>query len=144
MKFNWGTGIAIFYTTFMIIMITFVIKSKQVDHSLVVEDYYAKDLSYQSHANKLINAQSLKNDLDISQDGKILTFQFPMEVKQPTGEILLYRPSDKSKDVLIPIQTNEEKNLNINTTDLSSGLWKIKVNWEAGGKAYYKEQILTI
>ena len=50
---NWGTGIAIFYGTFMVIMITFVIKSRSVDHSLVMDNYYEEDINYQSHMDKL-------------------------------------------------------------------------------------------
>jgi hypothetical protein len=49
MKLNWGTGIAIFYGLFMVIMITFVVMSRNVDHSLVMEDYYEADINYQEH-----------------------------------------------------------------------------------------------
>ena len=144
MKLNWGTGIAIFYGTFMVVMVTFVIKSKEVNHSLVVEDYYAKDLAYQAHKDRIANTNLLETDLQISQKQTELVFQFPKELSLPTGEILLYRPSDDSKDISVEIQTNELKELRLNTGELDPGLWRIKVNWEAEGKEFYKEQILTI
>lgn len=144
MKLNWGTGIAIFYTMFMIVMITFVIKSKSVDHSLVTDKYYEKDLQYQSHMDKISNAKALKTDLIIKQNEESVSFLFPKDLEVPKGEILFYRPSDNSKDLKIKIDPDLDKNIVINTDEFLPGLWRVKVDWQAGGKAFYKEQIITI
>jgi hypothetical protein len=44
MKFNWGTGIAIFYIIFVVSLVFQVFKSRQYDHSLVVDNYYEEDI----------------------------------------------------------------------------------------------------
>ena len=68
MKINWGTGIAIFYTLFASVLVMVVIKSKQYDHSLVVDNYYEEDLHYQSHFDKLVNSQQAGMAVQISLD----------------------------------------------------------------------------
>ena len=67
MKINWGTGIAIFFSVFVLSLVYQVYRSTQYDHSLVSDQYYADDLRYQEHYDKLANAQSLEKDLQIRQ-----------------------------------------------------------------------------
>ena len=78
MKFNWGTGITLFYITFMFTMIFMVYQSTLVERNLVVENYYEKDLQYQSHLDKLKNSSTLKKDLGIFQnkEEKYLRFSY--------------------------------------------------------------------
>ena len=146
MKFNWGTGITLFYLLFMFTMIYMVYQSMQVERNLVVENYYEKDLQYQSHLNKLNNASTLKNDLGIFQnkEEEYLRFSFPKELAEVKGDILFYRPSDSSKDFNTEIRIDAEHELRIPTSEMQSGLWKIKVNWEGDKTSFYKEAIIQI
>ena len=48
MKFNWGTGIGLFYVVFVVIMVSMVMFSARNNIDLVQEDYYEKDLNYES------------------------------------------------------------------------------------------------
>lgn len=146
MKFNWGTGITLFYIIFMITMIYVVYQSTLVERNLVFENYYEKDLQYQSHLDKLNNTSALKNDLGIFQnkEEKYLRFSFPKELTDVKGDILLYRPSDSSKDFNTEIKINAEYELRIPTAEMQSGVWKIKVNWEGGKTQYYKEATIQI
>jgi len=146
MKLNWGTGIAIFYTSFVVVMVLFVIKAKHMEHSLVVENYYEKDLDYQTHLNKVANSKALAVDLAITQNRKqdLVKFQFPTGLRHLSGTILFFRPSDISKDFEVSVETDEENALVVKTDVLLPGLWRIKVNWAAGGQAFYKEEKITI
>lgn len=146
MKLNWGTSIAIFYITFMVVMVSMVIKSTTYDNSLVVDDYYAKDLAYQGHFEKLENAQNLSEPVVIAyhKEQARVKIQFPKAFKQVTGTILLFRPSDQSKDVVVPIILDENRMVQINTTPLFEGLWKVKIDWKANGKEFYMEDTVTI
>ena len=146
MKFNWGTGITLFYIIFMFSMIYVVYQSTLVERNLVVENYYEKDLQYQFHLDKLNNTSALKNDLGIFQnkEEKYLRFSFPKELTDVKGDILLYRPSDSSKDFNTEIKINAEYELRIPTSEMQSGLWKVKVNWEGDKTPYYKEATIKI
>ena len=63
MKFNWGTGIALVYGAFALIMVGVVIRSRQYDPGLVSKDYYNLDLNYQEHFDKKQNAANLAQAL---------------------------------------------------------------------------------
>lgn len=146
MKFNWGTGITLFYVIFMFAMIYMVYQSTQVERNLVVENYYEKDLQYQLHLDKLKNSSTLKNDLGIFQnkEEKYLRFAFPKELAEIKGDILFYRPSDNSKDFDTKIKIDSAHELRISTATLQSGIWKVKVNWEGNEIPYYKEATIQI
>lgn len=141
MKFNWGTGIAVFYTLFAITMVFFVIKSTTYDNSLVVEDYYTKDLNYQEHYDRLENAQSLSDDLKIQLNASLgkVDFLFPENMGSISGQILFYNPMTKDRDFTVDISPNKLNQMVVPIKELPNGRWKIKVNWEGDGLPFYKE-----
>ncbi|MEZ5057994.1 MAG: FixH family protein [Saprospiraceae bacterium] len=142
MKFNWGFGIAAFYTLFALTMVFFVIKSTTYDNSLVFEDYYAKDLNYQEHYDRVKNSQSLTQDLDIKLDpqASIVDFRFPEGMESIKGEIQFYNPVSQNRDFSVSIATTGDNQMIVPVKDLPNGRWKIKVNWESSGKTFYKEK----
>ena len=146
MKFNWGHGIALFYIVFASVLIYFVVQSTQHDHSLVVENYYEEDLKYQQHYEKLENSKGLKIDVTISHEpnSENIKIQFPKEKGTVSGTILFYRPSDKSKDVKIKIEPDQNFEQSLPVSALSPGLWKLKVDWQAGGIPFYKEETVIL
>lgn len=146
MKINWGTGIAIFYTIFAVSMILVVIKSRDYDHSLVVEDYYQKDLEYQSHYDKLVNSQGLSQDLKIQfiKESSNVRFSFPTQLKGVKGEIRFMRPSNKKIDFATTIILDAENQQELSAEELTPGLWKLQVDWQVAGKSYYTEQVLVL
>lgn len=146
MKFHWGWGIAIAYTTFVLVMVALVIKSKSVDHALVAEDYYAQDLAYQQHYDKLANAASLKEDLEVFADreGGAVVLRFPAELGEPSGRVVFFRPSDKRLDKTFEIRVDAQGEMRVPMAELVRGFWRVKVDWQVGGKAYYKEVSLML
>lgn len=145
MKLNWGTSIAIFYIAFAATMVGFVIKSKTYDNSLVTEDYYAKDLAYQQQYDKLANSQALAADLAIGKVADGVQFIFPLkDAQQPSGEILFYRASDKSKDFTLKVAPDSNGLQLVPTNQLVPGRWTVKVDWQGGGKEFYKEQVVIL
>ena len=146
MKWNWGTGIAVFYSVFVLVLVFVVYRSTQYDHSLVSDHYYADDLAYQQHYNKLVNAQQLEEDLKISSKAgeAVVVLQFPAEFTEVGGEIYFFCPSDQQSDFRLPVQADATHIQRISTQGLRSGRWKVKVNWKAAGKEFYKEETINI
>ncbi|RMD71312.1 MAG: hypothetical protein D6818_07955, partial [Bacteroidetes bacterium] len=129
MKFHWGWGIAIVYTAFVVVMVTLVIKSKSVDHTLVADDYYAQDLAYQQHYEKLANAAALKHKLRILADrqkGEVV-LDFPEEAGTPSGKVVFFRPSDKRLDKTLDIRVDESGKMRVPMDELAAGFWRVKV-----------------
>jgi nitrogen fixation protein FixH len=146
MKLNWGTGIAIFYTAFVIVMVGMVVYSKNFDHSLVVDNYYEEDLKYQDHIDAVKNAQALAQDLIIRETpaAKSVLFEFPNGFQTLGGNILFYRADDKSKDFEMEIVTDAQGKLEVPSSQLQRGRWTVKVNWLGDGKPFYKEEIIVL
>lgn len=145
MKFNWGTGIALFYGTFMVVLLYFVIKSTTQDNSLVSDDYYADDLRYQEHYDKLTNAAGLEKDLSIRANTgqQQVEFQFPAGLGNIQGEIYFFCPSDSKSDFKVPVSPDAQLFQTVPSGNLKKGMWKIKVDWQAGGKPFFKEEVIV-
>lgn len=146
MKISWGTGIFLFYTFFATTLFYQVYKSTQYDHSLVVENYYEKDLTYQSTLDKLNNSAALKTPLKINyyEVLELVELAFPTEMENITGSILFYRASNKKEDVQLPISLGMDKCMNVFVRTLKPGVWKVEVDWIGNGTPYLDRTIINI
>jgi len=146
MKFNWGTGIIIAFIGFISFIMYFVINmstNSKFDHDLVTEDYYAAELEYQNDIDKEHNAQILSQNLTWikTNNGIIIKFPEEFEEKKITGNVFLYRPSNKQFDFETPVSLSNH-NLLIPDKRLLDGRWNIKVDWQYNGKSYlFKKEI---
>lgn len=141
MKLSWGTWIAIAYSIFAGAMIFALVKSFSVDHSLVVEDYYAHDLAYQTQFDKEKNSLALQENLKISllENERSVLIQYPADMKNVAGKILFYNPSDKKSDFSKDVQPGENNSQIIPLEKAKPGRWKVQVDWQADGKPFFKE-----
>lgn len=143
-KFHWGWAIAIFYSSFVILYIIFVIKSQSVDHSLVFDDYYAEDIAYQKHYNRVANAKALEKDLEIkkSANGSTVEFLFPDVFKKVAGVVWFYKPNNEKLDFKKDVAVDNRNVFVVDTKILGGGMWKVKVDWEGDGEQFYREESL--
>lgn len=146
MKFNWGTGIFIVIVLFLLAVVAFFIYIKTLDINLVEDNYYEKELAYQQRIDKISNTTQLPGKIIISQAPGTLILQFPETDSSwiATGIVLLYRPSDPKKDVILPLQLDNSLRQAIDISGLSKGKWIVKLEWKMGGKEYYFEEGLII
>ena len=146
MKINWGSGIAIFYSLFVLVMIFMVIKSTQNKSHLVQENYYNKDLNYESFRQKRENASTLDTPVGIKYISKqnSVELEFPQEMSEVSGKVTLFRPSNKFLDKTYVIKLDNSSKMNIPLEkQMPGGLWKVQVDWETQGKKYYTEENLV-
>ncbi|WP_191859018.1 FixH family protein [Hanstruepera ponticola] len=147
MKFNWGTGIVIAFVGFISFIMYFVISmntDKALDHDLVTEDYYKQELEFQNDIDKENNSKSLTKNLTWKKtnEGIVITFPESLEINSITGNVFLYRPSNKQFDFETDISLSNH-NLLIPDKRLLDGRWNIKVDWQYNGKSYlYKKEII--
>ncbi|RMA58725.1 FixH family protein [Ulvibacter antarcticus] len=147
MKINWGTGIVIAIVLFMSFILFMVIKMTTQDefsHDLVVEEYYQKELAYQTEIDAEENLSDFTRKIygKKTEAGWLLTF--PDELRNSTidGTVFLYRPSNKQLDFQFPMKLSDV-NLLIPNERLLDGRWNITVEWKLNEKNYmYKESIL--
>ena len=143
---NWGWKIAILYGSFVTMMVTLVVLSSQQDIPLVTEDYYEKDLQYETQMRRIANSKELAEDVSVKYDAKTqqIKVQFPKEISEIEGEILCFRPSQEGIDFTLNLDNLKENATSFGTSEMLNGRWKIKITWEGDGEIYYKEAIIFI
>lgn len=145
LKFNWGTGIAIFYVTFVIAILTFVVWVSNISPDLVTENYYSDELKFQKVIESRDRANKLVGKVNINaRQGEIeLILPNDMNKKLVEGELYLYRESDKKRDIHFQF---EGKNLTFSfiSSKVIKGKWKAKLSWDSEGKDYYHETNLWV
>lgn len=145
-KWHWGWGIAVFYSIFVLIFIGVLFFSFRQDNSLVVDDYYQQDITYQEHKDKVARYRALSEELTHTYDAEAhaVLLQFPSDVTDPAGEVHFYRPSSARQDYRVPLQLDGEGRQQIPVSRLIPGQWQMKVEWVSGGKGYFTESQLII
>ncbi len=147
MKINWGVGIVIGFIIFMSFILFMVVKmmtNDNLNHDLVTEDYYKKELVFQEEIDAETNAQLLEENIAIIRDENVLVIVFPSQftLSKIEGKVSFYRPSNKKLDFEIPIVLSSNK-LIIPKKQLVDGRWNISVIWEYEGVKYlYRDKIL--
>ncbi len=139
-KFHWGHGITLFFVFFVGTLVFILFKSMTIDHSLVVDDYYAKDIAYQEEYDKRSRSLNTKAlTIQRSDNSKELVFVFPSD--NVSGNIHFYRPSQKSLDFMVPIHAN---NTSVDLSKLKEGKWIAKVTWQIDGVDYIWDEEIFV
>jgi nitrogen fixation protein FixH len=118
--------------------------NKKYDHDLVIENYYQQELEFQNDINKQQKGNDLAENITWSKTDKgiIITFPEAFEANLITGNVFLYRPSNKQFDFETPILLSEHTLL-IPDERLLDGRWNIKVDWQYEGNSYmFKKEIV--
>jgi len=145
---SWGWKIVVIYTGFVVMTLAMVFYFMGEKVDLVADDYYKQEIAYQDQIDKMSNTQALEQPLtlDFDRNTHSASLQFPSNQVSTglKGTIHLYRPANSSEDKVIDVLTDTSGIQVISLEGFSRGLWKIKVNWNSGGKEFYIEKILTL
>lgn len=146
MKFNWGTGIAIFYGCFMLTFIGIAILSTRQDVNMVKKDYYDDDINYQKHFDRIQNEQALTEKVQVDFDTELesVVITFPINMPIPVGKVILFHPARDTDDKSFDIKMDNAAQMIIPVKGFPNGRWQVQINWESGSKAYYKEAYIVI
>jgi len=144
-KFNWGIGITIFISAFILLNIIFIIFAFGQRVDLVTEKYYEKELKYQEVIDKKQNSSTLSEELNIEFDNENLNLKFPSQFsdEEINGKIFFYRPSDSFQDFSVDINSDNNKQV-IPITNIQKGSWIIQVDWNTKDKHFFDEKRIYI
>jgi hypothetical protein len=140
-EWKWPMGILAAYLVFVTATLGFVAFTFTVHFDLVTPDYYEKTMVYQQQIDSESNAMSLEHPLEwILDDGDILLV-YPPELLNSglQGAIVMYRPSDASLDLTIPVEVDTSGVQRISGADLRRGLWEMQVRWTSDGISYFSK-----
>lgn len=145
MKFNWGTGIALFFSAFVLAMLGLVFASSAHDPGLVQKDYYNLDINYQAHLEKKQNTASLAALPQVVFQGsdKIVAIKFPADMHVTEGTARFYRSSTPGDDFVINLKDKES--LAVPVEKLAAGRWHVELDWGAAdGRKFYWETTVNV
>lgn len=146
MKINWGTAIVLAFIGFISFIMYFVIMmmtDKKYDFDLVTENYYGQELEFQHDLDKQKSGNKLEENISWSKTDEGILIEFPekFDLKDISGKVFLYRPSNKQLDFETAISLSDH-NLLIPDKRLLDGRWNIIVDWQYKGNSYmYKKDI---
>lgn len=144
LKWNWGTKIALLYSSFVLFMLFMVYMSFGQKYDLVTENYYAKELVFQRKIDSQERYEQLDIPLKVEIADNYLNIIFPhskeVEIK---GKVDCFRPSDENQDFEFPFNSNG----NIQSIPLekfSKGKYLLKLDWVVLDTEYYTERTIII
>jgi hypothetical protein len=148
MKINWGTGIVIAFALFMTFILYFVFEvqsNSKYDNDLVVEEYYKHDTHFQEEMARIQNAHDLQHKPVVKYNDQGLTVTFPVtfESNKITGNVLLYRPSNKKFDFDTKLALTNSS-LHIPQNKLIKGRWDVNMEWQYEGKKYLTKEVIYV
>ena len=108
-KFNWGHGIFIVLTMFILFILTIVYKTlvqPEYDHKLVSEQYYNDEIHFQQEIDQTKNASALIKNVKLMKSEKGIHIVFPdiFEAEKIKGVVDLQRANDSKLDLSAPIK----------------------------------------
>jgi nitrogen fixation protein FixH len=106
----------------------------------VSDTYYKEELNYEKTIAAKKNSSLLSNDVQFKVQQSAISIVFPFP--EVDGIINIYRPSGSSYDKQYALKTKSSSYL-LPITDLSAGLWIIKVAWKHNNTMFYNEYRYT-
>lgn len=143
MKINWGTKIAIFYISFVLFILAMVYMAFGEKYDLVTEDYYQQELEFQDKIDKSANAFALDEKLKIVIKSGSVILKFPSSLKETSGTINFFRPSDSKADFTEDINLNDG-NQSISIEKFTKGKYIVKTEWKNEGTEFFQEDVIFI
>jgi hypothetical protein len=146
MKFHWGHGIAIFFSIFVIFMLTLLFLSRQENIDLVSEDYYAEELKYGDRIEKIKNSQEagLYIQTELKGDQLILSLPEKVDPSKLEGTVIFYRPSDAAMDLEHALDLDDENSMAVPLKEFHPGLYKVQLEFKLNDTSYFIEKNLNI
>ena len=142
----WPLAIIGYFIVFISTMVIFIGWALRQKDDLVRPDYYAEEIRFQKHIDRLARTKQLSDTAKISynQTSRVIDISVPTSHQAATGFIQLYRPSDATQDKKIPLKLNEDGTQLIDARGLSEGLWKVRFSWEVGDQEFYTDESIVI
>ena len=141
-SFNWGTGIALVYTTFATATAGFVTFAMGRPVELVSADYYEQSLQQDARIAAERSAADLGPVLTVDETAAAAAIvALPAaHLRDAHGTVTLYRPSNAGADQVLALQPGADGVQRVALDRLAAGRWVVQLHWTAAGREYYVER----
>jgi hypothetical protein len=147
-KFNWGTGILLAVTLFVIATLSVASYLISLDFYLVSNDHYQQGVEYQQTIDKKQRAKNLENPVVVLFDEPTVSIKlmFPKEILTDSlsGTVTFYRPNNPELDKRYKLNLDQEGRQSIPVGEFEKGRWKLTVEWQSDSLLYIEEKNIFI
>jgi len=145
-KSKWGVGIFSLYGGFVVFIVSLAIFVSMQEVQYTEANYYEKGLAYQDKIEKIRRTSQLTDKLMISQEtGAIqIGYSDSSSYDKIEGAIKFFRPSNAKLDFELKLNLDQGGSQLIKTDILTSGLWKIQVDWQINSVEYFIEKTVYL
>lgn len=139
---NWGKGIVIGMSLFIVFILVLVIglMSHRVD--LQSEDYYQKEINYESELQAMRNSSALESKIEVIEQKDYIVIQIPTEGQFDGLRVELIRPDDNKLDQSFKI--DDTKSYLIERNKLVKGKYNVEIYYSFKGKECLQKQNIYI
>ena len=143
---NWGKGITLVIILFIITMLGMVFYASKQTNEMVENNYYDKELKYQSLIDASKNLNVISTDSLIVQEENQLKVVIPNALVNgfKDGNIEFLSSDAEKKDTNIAFSPDSTGNYIIPRNDIKSGYYNARIKWISNEKNYYREQKVII
>ena len=143
---NWGYKITLVIAIFIIAMLSMVFVAFKQSNEMIDDNYYEKELKYQSLIDGSNNLNAVYKDSLLTQDENNLIFTIPATLctSFKKGKIEFIKNDDMSKDKTIALSPDATGKYILDKKQLSKGSYKARIQWINNETSYYKEQTISI
>jgi hypothetical protein len=142
----WPYGILAAFGLFFAGMAAAVTIALTHGESLVSPDYYEQELKFQNQIEAAAHAEQSGASvrLDAASGKMVVTVPVGHLHENFSGKISFYRANAPELDQDFALKPNADGTQSFDATKFASGLWRVRVSWNAGGRDYFLERKLTI
>ena len=115
-------------------------------NEMLDENYYVREQEYQSLIDGAHALQSIQTEPLIKQNSQYLIIHLPENSFDDLqdAEVNFIKPDNEKLDISFPLEPNQDGECNIDKTELTKGVYKIRVKWKNGDQQYYSDENLYI
>ena len=147
-SFNWGNGVTLAITIFVIATLSVVSYLISLDFYLVNNNHYEEGVNYQQTIDSRARTEAMEQPVVVLYDEARVAVKvvFPDEVVENAqeGSIHLYRPNDSNLDMNLPIEFEGGSTHVIPMERMEKGKWVLTINWTMNDLDYITEKVIII
>lgn len=143
---NWRNRILIGFSVFVVGIGTMVYIAMKQTNEMVDDNYYEKELTYQSKIDAAKNLNALQEKVIVENENGFVKIKLPVQSIncQPIGKIEFLRPSQQELDINAVLNVDIKGEQVFNRTKFITGIYQLSIDWTNNGTNYYYNQELNI
>lgn len=143
---NWGIRIIIAYAAGVCFILYFVVRSMMLNTEMAEENYYDKELAYNTHIQGVDNAKKMTNPIKVSNLSNhiVISIDSSITTGLENGEIHFYNPASEKSDKKYKLEASTSGKYFFNKSVFNKGKYYVKISFDYHQQPYYTEQVIFI